>query len=390
MIGRLRPGTVVFVSVTGGLGGPARSLSTVLTHLGDSVHRVLFCPPGALADVAVSQGSADAWIRMPTGRQARRAWRVVAGLRLLLLVLANRRGITAVHANGQAELNVVGPAAATARVPVVLWAHASQLSPSTRLLGRLWTRLLGDLRLAAVSPEAGIVLEASGLVGQGSEVVTIPNPIDPTQVVASTTRPHDMINVGYLKGKSPTAGWTMLPDVIEALYDLSVRWLLFTSPPSGSSPADVEQAWQRLRPMVGTRVEMRGKTASVADAYAECDIVFIPSLEESFGRIAVEAMMNGIPVVASDIPALHRLLGNGEAALLFPAGDASAAAERIRLLVGDPALRRRLAERGPARTAHFVPGPIVEQLRDLYLQNRTGRTNRQMHSVPTTRTRATE
>jgi len=53
---------------------------------------------------------------------------------------------------------------------------------------------------------------------------------------------------------------------------------------------------------------VRGRTLDVSQAYGRADIVLCPSREESFGRIAAEAMMNSIPVVASDIPAYRELV----------------------------------------------------------------------------------
>ena len=369
---RSNASAVLFVSATGGLGGPARSLSTVLAHLGPGIRRVLYSPSSQL-----SRDLGDTWIPMRASRHSPRIGHLLAAARFVPIAWKYRRQALAVHANGQSELNIAAPGAVIARLPVVLWAHASQGSTSLRPLGRLWNRALPELRLAAVSPEATTVLQDAGLVSHHRPVSIIPNPIDPTAVVSRQRIAHESITVGYLKGKSPVAGWSLLPDVIESLSDLPVRWLLFTSAPTDPMPPHVAAAWSRLRPLVGTSVEMRGKVAAVADAYAECDIVFIPSLQESFGRIAVEAMLNGLPVVASDIPALRRLLGDSESGLLFPVGDAAGAADAIRRLLADPALRHRLGEQGLMRGKQYAPGPIVEQLTALYRAsgNAVSRTN---------------
>jgi glycosyltransferase involved in cell wall biosynthesis len=92
----------------------------------------------------------------------------------------------------------------------------------------------------------------------------------------------------------------------------------------------------------------------MADGYAQLDVLALPSLttptwKEQFGRVIVEALWCGVPVVGSDsgeIPWLIELTGGG---LTFPEGDAVALAERLARLREDPALRARLAAAGRAK-----------------------------------------
>lgn len=67
------------------------------------------------------------------------------------------------------------------------------------------------------------------------------------------------------------------------------------------------------------------------------------SLDEGFGLILIESMAMGTPVVASDIPPFRGILADGEDGFLFPPGDVEALGDRLLALLGDPALRQRLA-----------------------------------------------
>lgn len=357
---------VAFVSVTGGLGGPSRSLATVLPHMAGSFDRVLMAPSGTFTDVVRNRGSIEQYIRLPRWRRARRFSRLVAALRIALWAMRHRRLVLAIHANGQAELNLVAPAAIVAKVPIVVWAHASDASPSVLKLARLWRRWLRRVTWAAVSPEAHQVLLYAGLVSASTLVKQVPNPVDPTEVVTDSPLAHAGVNIAFLKGKVATGGFHLLPETISALSDLSVRWLIFTSAPKEAGSPEQHSTWRDLQSLGRGRVEFRGKIPKVDLAYAESDIVFCPSLRESFGRVAAEAMLNGIPVVASDIPPLRRLVGDEEAGLLFPPGDPQAAASQIRRLVEDPDLRSRLGQEGHNRAAEFLPERVVKQLCDLY------------------------
>jgi glycosyltransferase involved in cell wall biosynthesis len=88
--------------------------------------------------------------------------------------------------------------------------------------------------------------------------------------------------------------------------------------------------------------------------YAQLDVLVLPShttatWKEQFGRVIVEALSCGVPVVGSDsgeIPWLIELTGGG---LIFAEGDRNALAAQLSRLREDPALRRTLSETG--RTA---------------------------------------
>ena len=129
-----RGDTVVFVSTSRGIGGPARSLLTVLDRLGDDLGRVLFAPPGDLASLARSHGVAH-HLPMPFDLRHRRRSRIRAATILARYVRHHRRHIVAVHANGQSELNLAAAVMVIARVPIVMWAHTSKASPTAAILG---------------------------------------------------------------------------------------------------------------------------------------------------------------------------------------------------------------------------------------------------------------
>ena len=82
-----------------------------------------------------------------------------------------------------------------------------------------------------------------------------------------------------------------------------------------------------------------------AATYVSC------SRAEGFGLPLVEAMVAGCPVVASDIPVHHEILG--DAALYFPAGDAAALADILHRLLAKNTLRERLIARGLERQEAF-------------------------------------
>lgn len=111
----------------------------------------------------------------------------------------------------------------------------------------------------------------------------------------------------------------------------------------------------------------------MAAGYAQLDVVALPShttptWKEQFGRVIVEALWCGVPVVGSDsgeIPWLIEKTGGG---LVFPEGDVTELAERLMRLRESPDLRRDLARtgRGAAEQMFSVPAAATA-LEDLLL-----------------------
>lgn len=88
--------------------------------------------------------------------------------------------------------------------------------------------------------------------------------------------------------------------------------------------------------------------AELLARYAAADIFVCPSRFESFGLIALEAMIFARPVIAGQAGGLAEIIADGATGLLVPPGDAAALAAAILRLVREPALRQRLGNAGRA------------------------------------------
>lgn len=370
-----RRSTVLFVSLSGWLGGPGRSIATVLAHLPEELQAVLACPQaGDLLPEARERSNLREYVPLvrrrgpipdPLGRAR-------STFRLLVWLIQNRRRVVAIHANGYSELNIVAPAAIISRTPVVAWLHGSEVGRWDKRLGALW-RLGLRPRVVAVSPTASRTAIGSRLVSSNT-IRIVPNPIDPADCLARarSERRTNGVVVGYFAAAKTVKGFDLLPHIITRLADAPINWAVFASRPDKGTSLH-EPVWSWLESF-GPRIMLYGRQTRVADAYGTCDIVLCPSLTESFGRIAAEAMLNGLPVVASDIEPHRALLaGPDPAGLLFPVEDLDIAAHHIRQLAGDPTLRMALGKAGQSRAAAFAPDRIVAKLVDLYLQPHVSR-----------------
>jgi glycosyltransferase involved in cell wall biosynthesis len=105
---------------------------------------------------------------------------------------------------------------------------------------------------------------------------------------------------------------------------------------------------------VSAHIELAGwvDEATLQKLYDTAVATVSPSSYEGFGLPVAESLAHGLPTIASDIPA-HREVA-AEAAAYFPADDANALAECLRVVLEDPAERDRLAA-AARRRAHRLP-----------------------------------
>lgn len=121
-----------------------------------------------------------------------------------------------------------------------------------------------------------------------------------------------------------------LPVALEALHHIvekkpATRLLV-------AGTGDVEDARRHLDPALTEHVEFLGEVddATKSRLFAAADVYVAPNTGgESFGIVLIEAMAAGAPVVASDLPAFARVLGDGRWGSLFARGDAADLARSV-------------------------------------------------------------
>ncbi len=105
--------------------------------------------------------------------------------------------------------------------------------------------------------------------------------------------------------------------------------------------------------------------------YRELDVIVLPSRtrrnwKEQFGRVLIEAMASGTPVVGSTCGEIPNVVG--QAGLLFPENDAPALAAHLNQLLRDRELRGSLARMGRHRVLqHYTQRKIAEATHEVYI-----------------------
>ena len=128
---------------------------------------------------------------------------------------------------------------------------------------------------------------------------------------------HEPTAIGYLGSPMPRKGLHLLAEIAVGMLDLDVQWLIFGID-AGAQDEYVQQCRALLaRAGLTDRVVWGGKVKDPDEAYERMDILLVPSLEESWCRVAMEGMAVGLPVVGTAIPGLSELLGLVEDAPMF-------------------------------------------------------------------------
>ena len=102
--------------------------------------------------------------------------------------------------------------------------------------------------------------------------------------------------------------------------------------------------------------------------YSAADACVMPSLYESFGMVALEAMACGTPVIASRVGGLTYTVRDGETGYLVPEKDPKALAEKLDLVLTDRPLRNRLGSRATQVAKEYGWEKVAEQIRRLYAE----------------------
>ena len=132
---------------------------------------------------------------------------------------------------------------------------------------------------------------------------------------------------------------------------------------------------QAARLGLKARVFLPGHAGNVADWYRAADGFVLSSRWEGFGMVLIEAMAHGCAVVGVDCDVGPRdMIRDGENGLLVAQDDAAALVKGLDRLLGDAALRRRLASRAGEVRERFSPQRVRGMWGALFdgLQERRG------------------
>jgi glycosyltransferase involved in cell wall biosynthesis len=356
--------SILFVDHTAMMGGAQHSLLDIAEANRERGAVALF-DDGPFADALEARGVRV--LRLHGGATLRQVKKrssfpgvgpLVATVRLACALARAAQPFDLLYANSPKSFVVAALAGRLARKPVV-WhlrdilggGHFSRTNVRAVVSVANWSAA----RVVANSRATADAFVAAG--GRAALVTVVHNGIDaaPFDALAPDTRsavraelgiPDDAFLVGCFSRLHPWKGQTVLLDAVARMPDvhaLVVGGALF----SGEAPYEAELRGRAQLPALAGRVHMLGARDDVPRLLAACDVVVHAAvLAEPFGRVLVEAMLAGRPVVATRAGGVPEVVCDGETGVLVPPGDACALREALDALRRDPARVTALARRG--------------------------------------------
>lgn len=371
---------VLLVSHEAFLGGAERSLLELAESLrrNDEFAPCVACPSeGPLFEEAVARGIQC--VPIPVARPEGKGFVLGAiqvlgfgGMALFLWRHARKRRAVTIHANGIKACLPALIAARLAGLPCVWHVrdYPRRYLPLQRMAMRLASRVIvpSEFLHEALRDAMGGEPNRSQVIYNGVQCPDLGNGAGP-QIRRELRAGTDALLVTMIAQLVP---WKRHDLFVEAASLLAESGENLCFMIVGSDPWKVHAGYeQRLHKLVtdaglGDHVTFAGQRNDVGAILAASDVVVLPSDNEPFGRVVVEAWWAGKPVVVSDGGGPAELVEDGRTGLVFPHGDASALACAIRRLAANPDIRGKLGEAGRREAPGYDVGVHAEAVTELY------------------------
>ncbi len=209
-------------------------------------------------------------------------------------------------------------------------------------------------------------------LGISREIRVIPNFLDCAEwrrrpdpaLRAEICGPHgDARIVIHVSNFRPVKRVGVVVDVFQRVLERVNAVLVMVGDGPDRAPLERRVEEQGLR----SRVRFAGEEHDLVRWLSAADVFLLPSLQESFGLAALEAMACEVPVVASRVGGLPEAIEDGVTGYLCPLDAVDSMAARVVDLLTDDAQRTRFGRAGAHRVCrHFGAGDIVPLYEQCY------------------------
>lgn len=345
---------VVWVSHTAGMLGAERAMIegvAMLRDAGIECHVVL--PTGqAVAPGWRALGVPFSLIPLPWWMSRRKRDIPRSWARLLYRLPSARRGFKALFAEVRPDIVITNTlvipfAAFAARMAGIkhVW-HIHEYGDRglgfSFILGRFFSlKLVDRLSDRVIVNAKGVEAHFAGPIAPGKlRLLYYPLEAPPVPAVRPAAENFRLVIMGSLSRKKRQE------DAIRAVAILVRRGIQARLAIVGPADSEILRYLGGLAEALGVAgaVDFVGETNSPFDFFAAADVALICSLDEAFGRVTVEAMKMGTPVIGADSGGTSELISDGFNGLLFEPGNVEDLADKIERLVRDPELLRQMGD----------------------------------------------
>ena len=349
---------IVFVSLFDDfVGGGEHSLLELMAHLSPPWRPLLVVPAGGpLAEAAKAHGIEVVRLPMPKlGLASLPAlWRWLAWLR------TERPDL--LHANNSRAAVYAGIAGRLLGIPMLF--HCRIIERDRRLdwlIARLARRIVANSHATArrFAPHFA------------GKVETIYNGITMPPKAAAVARPPGIGNERIVLCVARVSRWKRHDLVLEAFARLTETvpglHLVMLGGADPSDPAWMVALKRRSVAMAcGERIHWLGQRDDVSGWYRIADALVLASRQEPFGRVVVEAMASGVPIVAANAGGPAEIIAHGVSGVLVDTDTPAAWADALRSVLTHDSFREGLIDQGRRRAADFSLDRHVQAVMRVY------------------------
>lgn len=170
-----------------------------------------------------------------------------------------------------------------------------------------------------------------------------------SKIVLSATR--------IIQGRKNILQQKGLINLIQAFSKLSplypaLHLLIAVGKPPNNLKVEFDQAYEmllgyiRLHNIESKTVVKMFKLNEMAEVYAGSDVFALPSENETFGQVFIEAMACGLPVIGTNVGGIPEIISDSDNGYLIPPNDSSILAQMIEKLINDRSTRNSFTKEG--------------------------------------------
>lgn len=208
-----------------------------------------------------------------------------------------------------------------------------------------------------------------------SKTKVIHNSIDCSKYSSPQFR-HENLNIGFIGSLIPIKG---IEDLLHAMPKIisgsSINKLLIAGSDRDNTGYKHQLKQMTADLQIAEKVEFLGHVEP-ANFFKQVDILIVPSKDEPFGYINIEAGASGIPVIATNVGGIPEIIIDRKTGILIPANSPDAIAEACLELANSTELRAELGKNAKIRTSNFfshhVTMPQWEAVFKKNLMNKSG------------------
>ena len=376
---------IAFYNHTSTISGAEISLLLTAKHL-TKAHPILFAPEGELLQKARSQGLEVIALPSYRARMTRNPFLLViyvigmlwAGWKLALLMKKSQVDI--IHANSIRAGMMAGLFRWYHRLPVV-W-HIRDMPPQG-LIGKLIKRLAGSTSQALIGISESViqgiehpsVAERCHLVHNGVELRSFHS--EEKQGIKESIRselktPQDAQVLAIIGQIAP---WKRQEDAIESFASLVregrniVLWIVGEAKFRQENERYLGRLQEKVKSLgLEDKVKFTGFREDVLEICCAADLLLLCSDHEPFGRVIIEAMSQGTPVVATRGGGVPEIIEHGMSGFMYEIGNTDELTHYIRQVLDHEAVWFSFSQNGQERAREMFSIAQTSQKVELIYQ----------------------